>query len=136
MIDILQPYEKKSCEINRYKYIGMSLLVPDESRVSKRLKLRHSFLLKINFFLMASYSEADIQISATLGIVIPGRSRRAIVLASSAHPSVYSVLPHFLSVRNHISVPIGQICFILGTNDKYHGLSISYKFRQNLPLNT
>ena len=27
------------------------------------------------------------------------------------------VRPHFLSVRNHISVPIGQIWFILGTND-------------------
>ena len=53
--------------------------------------------------------------------------------------------PHFLSVRNHISVPIGQIWFILdtngqiwfilGTNDKYHELSISYKFHQNRPLN-
>ena len=42
-----------------------------------------------------------------------------------------SVRPPFLSVRNHISVPIGQICFILGTNDKYHELSISYKFGQN-----
>ena len=41
------------------------------------------------------------------------------------------VHPHLLSVQNHISVPIGQICFILGTNDKYHGLAISYKFRQN-----
>ena len=47
-----------------------------------------------------------------------------------------SVCPHFLSVRNHISVPIGQIWFILGTNDKYHGLSISYKLGQNRPLNT
>ena len=44
--------------------------------------------------------------------------------------------PHFLSVRNHISVPIGQIWLILGTNDKYHGLSICYKFGQNRPLNT
>ena len=34
--------------------------------------------------------------------VIPRRSRRDIVLAPS-------VRPHFLSVRNHISVPIGQI---------------------------
>ena len=41
-----------------------------------------------------------------------------------------------LTIWNHISVPIGQIWFILGTNDKYHGLSISYKFRQNRPLNT
>ena len=47
-----------------------------------------------------------------------------------------SVRTHFLSVRNHISIPIGQILFILGTNDKYHGLSISYKFGQNRPLNT
>ena len=45
-------------------------------------------------------------------------------------PSVHSVRPHFLSVRNHISVPIGQIWFILGINDKYHELSISYKFGQ------
>ena len=33
---------------------------------------------------------------------------------------VHSVRPSF---GNHISVPIGQIWFILGTNDKYHGLS-------------
>ena len=39
-------------------------------------------------------------------IIIPRRSRRDIVLASSVRPSVH---PHFLSVRNHISVPIGQI---------------------------
>ena len=65
--------------------------------------------------------------------IIPRRSRRDIVLASSVRPSVR---PHFLSVRNHISVPIGQILFILGTNDKYHGLLISYKFGQNRPLNT
>ena len=50
--------------------------------------------------------------------------------------SIPSVCPHFLSVRNHISVPIGQIRFILGTNDKYHGLSISFKFGQNQHLNT
>ena len=61
--------------------------------------------------------------------VIPRQSRRDIVLASS-------VRPHFLSVRNHISVPIGQIWFILGTNDKYNGLLISYKFGQNRPINT
>ena len=36
---------------------------------------------------------------------IPRRSRRDIVLVSSVH----SPRPHFLSVRNHISVPIGQI---------------------------
>ena len=58
------------------------------------------------------------------------------VVRASVRPSVHSVRPHFLSVRNHISVPIGQIWFILGTNDKYHGLSISYKFGQNRPLNT
>ena len=39
-------------------------------------------------------------------IIIPRRSRRDIVLTSSVRPSVH---PHFLSVRNHISVPIGQI---------------------------
>ena len=38
--------------------------------------------------------------------IIPRRSRRDIVLALSVCPSVR---PHFLSVRNHISVPIGQI---------------------------
>ena len=60
--------------------------------------------------------------------VIPRRSRRDIVLASSVRPSVCpSVRPSIPSVRpsvrNHISVPIGQIWFILGTNDKYHGPS-------------
>ena len=50
--------------------------------------------------------------------------------------SVHSVRPHFLSVQNNISVPIGQIWFILGTNDLYHELSISYKFGQNRPFNT
>ena len=41
------------------------------------------------------------------GFVIPRRSQRDIVLASSVH----SDCPHFkvLSVRNHISVPIGPI---------------------------
>ena len=36
----------------------------------------------------------------------------AVVRASvrlSVRPSIPSVRPHFLSVRNHISVPIGQI---------------------------
>ena len=46
-------------------------------------------------------------------IFIPQRSRRDIVLASSVRPSVHSVRPSvrppFLSVWNHISVPIGQI---------------------------
>ena len=50
--------------------------------------------------------------------------------------SVHSVRPHFLSVRDHISVPIGQIYFNLGANDKYHELSISYTFGQNRPFNT
>ena len=50
--------------------------------------------------------------------------------------SIPSFCPLFLSVWNHISVPIGQIWFILGTNAKYHVLSISYKFGQNQPLNT
>ena len=39
-------------------------------------------------------------------VFIPGRSRRDIVLASFVRPSIPSVRP---SVRNHISVPIGQI---------------------------
>ena len=42
----------------------------------------------------------------------------------------------FLSVRNHISVLICHIRIILCTNDVYHVLSISYKFRQNRPLST
>ena len=41
--------------------------------------------------------------------IIPRRSRRDIVLAASVRLSVHSVRLHFLSVRNHISVPIGQI---------------------------
>ena len=49
-------------------------------------------------------------------IIIPRRSRRDIALVSSVRPSVcpsiLSVRPHFLSVRNRISVPIGQIQFI------------------------
>ena len=71
---------------------------------------------------------------------IPRRSWRDIVLALSVRPSVcpsiQSVCPHLLSVRDHISVPIGQIYFNLGANDKYHELSISYKFGQNRPFNT
>ena len=46
-------------------------------------------------------------------VVIPRRSWRDIVLALSVRPSVHSVRPHFLSVRSHISVPIGLILFIL-----------------------
>ena len=58
------------------------------------------------------------------------------VVRGCVRPSIPSIRPYFLPVRNHISVPIGQIWFILGTNDKYHGLSTSYKFGQNQPLNT
>ena len=47
-----------------------------------------------------------------------------------------SVRSYFLSVPNHISVPIGQIWCILGINDKYHIFSISYKLHQNGPLKT
>ena len=43
----------------------------------------------------------------------------------SVSPFRPSVCPHFLSVRNYISVPIGQIWFILGTNDKYGKCCIS-----------
>ena len=39
-------------------------------------------------------------------VFIPRRSRRDIVLALSLHPSVHSLRPQFLSVRNHISVPL------------------------------
>ena len=57
--------------------------------------------------------------------------------ASSVHPSVHSVRPSaLLSARNHISVLICHIRIILCTNDMYHVLSISYKFRQNRPLST
>ena len=73
-------------------------------------------------------------------VIIPRRRRRDVVLASCVRacvrPSIPSVRPHFLSVQNHISVPIGQILFILGTNDQYHKLSISCKFGQNRSLNT
>ena len=69
---------------------------------------------------------------------IPRRSWRDIVLALSVRPSVcpsiQSVCPHLLSVRDHISVPIGQIYFNLGANDKYHELSISYNTASNLCL--
>ena len=58
------------------------------------------------------------------------------VIRASIHLFRPSVRPHFLSVLNHISVPIGQFWFILGTNDKYHELWISNKFGQNQPLNT
>ena len=51
--------------------------------------------------------------------------------------SVNSVRPSaLLSVRNHISVLICHIIIILCTNNMYHVLSISYKFRQNRPLST
>ena len=50
-------------------------------------------------------------------------------------PSVHSVHPSaLLSVRNPISVLTCHIRIILCTNDMYHVLSISYKFRQNRPL--
>ena len=42
-------------------------------------------------------------------IINPRRSQRDIVLAASVRPSIPSVRPHFLSVRNHISAPIGPI---------------------------
>ena len=65
------------------------------------------------------------------------------VVRASFRPSVHSVRPSvrpsvhtFCLSGTIISVPIGQIWFILGTNDKYYELSISYKFGQNRPLNT
>ena len=69
--------------------------------------------------------------------IIPRRSRRDIVLASSVLPSVRPFRP---SVRTFcLSGTISQyllVRFDFGTNDKYHGLSISYKVHQNRPLNT
>ena len=41
------------------------------------------------------------------------------------------VSPSTLFVR-----PEPYLSTILGINDQYHGLSVSYKFRQNRPLNT
>ena len=55
------------------------------------------------------------------------------VVRASVRPLRQSAL---LSVRNHISVLICHIRIILCTNDMYHVLSISYKFRQNRPLST
>ena len=69
--------------------------------------------------------------------IIHRRSQRDIFLRGPCiRQSIPSVGPHFLSVWNHISVPIGQILGILCTNDKYHVLLISYKFRQNRPFST
>ena len=52
--------------------------------------------------------------------------------------SIPSVRPHFLSVRNHTHV--SQYLLVRFDSflvyDKYHGLSISYMFGQNQPLNT
>ena len=62
---------------------------------------------------------------------------RLYIFASSMHPFVHSVrLSALLSVQNHISVLICHIRIILCTNDMYHVLSISHKFRQNRPLST
>ena len=55
------------------------------------------------------------------------------VVRASVRPLRPSAL---LSVRNNISVLICHIRIILCTNDMYHVLSISYKFRQNRPLST
>ena len=70
-------------------------------------------------------------------VCYPRRSQRDVFIASSVHPSVHSVRPSaLLSVRIHISVLICHIRIILCTNNMYHVLSISYKFRQNRPLST
>ena len=57
------------------------------------------------------------------------------VVRASVRPLRPSAL---LSVRNHISVLICHTCIriFLCTNDMYHVLSLSYKFRQNRPLST
>ena len=66
--------------------------------------------------------------------VIHRRSQRDIFLRCPCiRPSTLIAL---LSVPNHISVLICHIRIILCTNDMYHVLSISYKFRQNRPLST
>ena len=70
-------------------------------------------------------------------VCYPPTKSEGYIFASSVHPSVHSVRPSaLLSVRNHISVLICHIRIILCTNDMYHVLSISYKFRQNRPLST
>ena len=46
------------------------------------------------------------------------------VVCASFRPSILFVCP-----EPYISVPMCQILFILGINDLYHGLLISYKFR-------
>ena len=58
------------------------------------------------------------------------------VVYACVRPSIPSVRPHFLSVWNQISVPTGPLWFIVGTNDKYHGIAISNKFGRNRPLIT
>ena len=68
--------------------------------------------------------------------IIHRLSLRDIFLSLSLHPSAHSVRPQFLPVQNHISVPIIQIEIFLCTTDKYHVLSISYKFRQMRPCST
>ena len=70
-------------------------------------------------------------------VCYPPTKSEGYIFASSVHPSVHSVHPSaLLSVRNNISVLICHIRIILCTNDMYHVLSISYKFRQNRPLST
>ena len=70
-------------------------------------------------------------------VCYPPTKSEGYIFASSVHPSVHSVrLSALLSVRNNISVLICHIRIILCTNDMYHVLSISYKFRQNRPLST
>ena len=70
-------------------------------------------------------------------VCYPPTKSEGYIFASSVHPSVHSVrLIALLSVRNNISVLIRHIRIILCTNDMYHVLLISYKFRQNRPLST
>ena len=70
-------------------------------------------------------------------VVIHRRSQRYIFLRRPCiRPSYPPVHPHFLTIRNHISVLICQVRIILCTNDMYHVLTISYKFRQNRPFST
>ena len=69
-----------------------------------------------------------IGVTFSQGIVIHRQSRKDIVLASSVSMFCPSgTKPQYF---------LGRFDALFSINDKYHGLKISYKFRQNGPLNT
>ena len=84
---------------------------PNQRSLSLKMRLRSSsFASSLLDLTVATSSGLILQICLIMAcqcaagsLVIPRRSRRDIVLASSLRPSVRP------SVRNHISVPIGQI---------------------------